>query len=273
MHRHWLRSSLAAAAVATLLAAGCGDDDEKADDQPTDDTPADSGGDTAAYCDAALAIETLPPPDVDFENGTPEEIASGMKAFANEDMKPLVDDLVAVAPEELADEIEVMTAALDQLASTGDFAAFDAPEAKAAGSTLHAFDLANCGWESVELTTVDYGFEGLPTSLPAGVTSFDFSNEGNDVHELALMRKNDGVTESAEELLALGEEEASTKVTFLGAGGPIPAGESEYLVAELTRGDYVAVCFLPVGMTAMDGPPPEGPPHFTQGMVSEFTVE
>ena len=48
--------------------------------------------------------------------------------------------------------------------------------------------------------------------------SFKFTNEGAEDHELAIARKNDGVTESFDELLALPEEEAMTKVTFVTAG-------------------------------------------------------
>ena len=52
----------------------------------------------------------------------------------------------------------------------------------------------------------------------------------------------------------------------------MPPGEDGYAVVELEPGDYIALCFIPTGMTSDEGPPPEGPPHAMQGMVAEFTV-
>jgi hypothetical protein len=87
-----------------------------------------------------------------------------------------------------------------------------------------------------------------------------------------IVRKNDGVTESFEELLALPEEEAFTKVTSVGTGFA-PPGESGYVLVDLAPGEYLALCPLPVGWVDMSGPPPEdAPPHFTEGMSNEFTV-
>ena len=36
----------------------------------------------------------------------------------------------------------------------------------------------------------------VAAEVPAGVTSFELDNEGPEVHEIVLLRKNDGVTES-----------------------------------------------------------------------------
>jgi hypothetical protein len=48
----------------------------------------------------------------------------------------------------------------------------------------------------------------------------------------------------------------------------------------LEPGRYAMVCFIPVGFTpevaaeaAASGTEPEGAPHFTEGMIAEFTVE
>ncbi|MEJ7722307.1 MAG: hypothetical protein WKF58_18585 [Ilumatobacteraceae bacterium] len=56
-------------------------------------------------------------------------------------------------------------------------------------------------------------------------------------------------------------------------------GETGHTVVDLTAGDYLAICFIPVGttpekMSEMEGQegPPEGKPHFLEGMQLEFTV-
>jgi hypothetical protein len=42
-------------------------------------------------------------------------------------------------------------------------------------------------------------------------------------------------------------------------------------MADLTSGSYAAVCFIPVG-SVDEETEADGPPHFTQGMKTEFTV-
>jgi hypothetical protein len=268
---------LAALAIATLVAAGCGDDDDDtASAKPSDENEsagADTGGDSDedAYCDATLAIETAPEPDIDFATASEEEIAAGLKTWADETLRPLVEDAAAVAPGILEGDIEIMTAALDQMAA-GDPSAFDVPDVVAASNRVHAYDLDTCGWATQDVQATEYSFANIPDEMDAGTTSFEFTNEGKEVHELILARKNDGVTETAEELLNMPEEEAFTKVTLLGSPAFALPGTSDYKVVDLEPGDYIAACFIPMGMTSDDGPPPDGPPHFTQGMFAEFTV-
>lgn len=133
------------------------------------------------------------------------------------------------------------------------------------------------GGSIVRVTAQDYHFEGLPASVPAG-TSLEMYNAGVEVHELLVVRKNDGVTETWEELLALPEEEAMAKVSIL---GPLMAATEQLAEGTITleqEGEYLAICFIPQGMTEMPDPDadpatlPDGLPHFMLGMVSEFVV-
>jgi plastocyanin len=151
---------------------------------------------------------------------------------------------------------------------------------------------------SITVTGFEYGFGGLPVSVPAG-TSLAFTNTGEEVHELILARKNDGVTESWEELLALPDEEAFQKVTTLGplfaapgepaAMGIGPTGPEPMSALTVEQeGEYIALCFIPQGMTELpdfsgEAPAPEspdptassapqGPPHVALGMRQAFTV-
>ena len=72
---------------------------------------------------------------------------------------------------------------------------------------------------------------------------------------------------------------AMEKVTS-GFGAFAFPGSSDSRIIELEAGEYLAVCFIPVGLTPevaeaaeSGGEEPQGPPHFTQGMRAEFTVE
>ena len=281
MTRH-LTTCAAVVSALVLGLAACGDDDDAGGDPGADGAPAaaadggdagDGDGDTAAYCAATLALETAPPPDVDFATASPEEIADAVRAYATDVLRPLAEEVVATAPDELTEEIEVLHAALDEMATSGDEAVFETPAASEANRAVHAYDVETCEWATVVVTASDYAFGGLPADLPAGVTSFELANEGGEVHELLLLRKNDGVTQSAEELLALPEEEAMALATMVSDPAVAPPGADDHAVVDLEPGEYVAACFVPTGMTSTDGPPPEGPPHAVHGMVAEFTVD
>lgn len=283
-------AGLLAALVLTAGLAACSDDDDpavedaspSASEEPADeaddaaDDEADDGEDggdaeLATYCEKVAAIETVGEPDIDFESSTPEEIAEAAKAFAAERMVPLAHEIEEVAPDEIAEEIAVLVAATEELAETGDFeAAFDEGTEEASAVT-HEFDLAECGWSVVDVTATDYSFDGIAAELPAGITSFEFTNDGAEVHELVVIRKNDDTTESWDELLAMPQEQAMQKTTFAAGTFATQGEEDVYAVADLQAGEYIAVCFVPVGATSEEAPA-DGPPHFTQGMRSEFTV-
>jgi hypothetical protein len=122
-----------------------------------------------------------------------------------------------------------------------------------------------CGAQQQAVTAVDYAFEGVPDELDAGLTSFAFTNEGGEEHEMVLFRRADGVEESLDELLALPDDEAMSKVQMAGVTFASP-GDTSYLAADLEPGTYFLVCFIPVGGGE------EGEPHFMHGMKAELTV-
>jgi hypothetical protein len=140
----------------------------------------------------------------------------------------------------------------------------------------------------VEVTAVDYGFEGLPETIPAG-TKLTFENSSAiELHELVVMRIPDDEKRSVEELTKLPEEEVGQIFTEEPATvllAPPDGGEQVDAVGDGTiaePGRYAVVCFIPTGadpVTYMQqaGPegPPEGsgPPHIVHGMFAELTVE
>lgn len=279
MNSHAMRWIASVAAAGVLVVAGCGDDgDDEAsggsEDETTTTASGGSGdGEAAAYCEASLALETLPEPDVDFQTASEEEIAAAVRTWAQETMRPAADQAIAAAPEELASDLALLEGALQELEQSGDFGAFEQPEVAEAEDRVHQFDLDNCGWRSQAVTATDYAFEGLPEEMEAGTTSFELTNEGDEVHEVLLFRKNEGVTASAEELLALPEEEAMQQIAMIGSPAFAPPGGEDYMVVDLEPGDYIAVCMIPTGMTSEEQPPPaDAPPHAMQGMVTEIIV-
>lgn len=133
----------------------------------------------------------------------------------------------------------------------------------------------------VTVTGVEYGYQGVPDSAKAG-TVVTFVNGGNEVHEIVAIRRNEGVTTTLDELLAMPEEESNKLVSFLGVAIASPGETAPETITLDQPGSYIFICFIPVGTTelpslAPDATPnesllPDGPPHFVQGMVAEFTV-
>ncbi len=120
------------------------------------------------------------------------------------------------------------------------------------------------------MTATEYEYDGIPDELTTGYHVLNFSNEGKEQHEMFAFKINDGVTESLDELFALPEEEVIGKITPVNAAFA-PPGESDTGSWNLTSpGNYAVVCFVSTGSVGeTEG---DGPPHFTQGMVHEFTV-
>jgi hypothetical protein len=259
--------------VLALVLVSCREERDKGKESP-------SAGEVRQYCNSVLAIETIPEPAIDFDALTPEQQVEEVKKFARESIRPLANDIVANAPEQVKDEASVRNNAVREVENTGNLEAFDKPEVVQASKVEHEFDLKNCGWEKVEVNAVNYAFGGVPQELKRGATSFELTNNGTEHHEMVIFRKNDGTTETFDELLALPEDQAETKVTFVAAGDAMPRQEGIYTVANLRSGEYAMVCFIPVGSTpeaeaAAEAAKQEiqGPPHFTRGMKSEFTIK
>ena len=151
---------------------------------------------------------------------------------------------------------------------------------------------------TVEVSGVDYAFEGLPTSVPAG-TTLTFTNDGTEFHEMIVVRITDEDT-PLEELMAMPEEESAALSEFVGYVSAFPGTSADGSVTLETPGRYTVVCVISQGSdpaafeaigfdpsqldenTDMSTLPPEvqellaelesNPKHNELGMVQEFMV-
>ena len=237
------RRLIALGACAGLVLGACGDDDDGA----------------AAACDPWIAI------NAEFnEEPNPDTLV------------PLLDEFDETAPEEITDSVAVMTGAARTVVDTGDFAAFESPEFTEAQGEVDPWMFENCDFdETAEVTAADYKFEGVPDEFDAGTAAILLTNDGEEPHEMAIMRKADDVTQSWEEILALPQEEGEALVVQVGGTFAPRKGTKGVAVVELVPGDYVVTCFVPTGTSiSADGEFTEGTgvPHFMGGMLQEFTV-
>jgi len=145
--------------------------------------------------------------------------------------------------------------------------------------------------ETVEVTAVDYGYEGLPDDPIASGTRLTLTNSSTkELHELVAFLLPEDEERSAEEIAKLPEAELgqlfagepATVLLALPDGGDMIPAVGDGSVTEAGR--YVVFCAIPVGADPQayldaaetsQGPPEVegGPPHFTQGMYGELTVE
>ena len=249
--------------------------------ETTGDTTADDSGDsietaaTEAFCQAVIETQGVltTGPEVDFESATGDEIAAAMEEYGGR-LLPVLDALAGAVPDEVADDVDALSGVLRDSLESG-VEPFNEPEFVEADRNIDAYMIDNCGYEIVTVEAVDYRFEDVPDSVEAGTVGFEFRNNGTEVHEMVLFRIADGVELSVDELLELPEDEADSMVEFRGVAFA-PSGEEDVTFASLEPGRHVILCFIPTGTTSMDmlegDAPPDGPPHFTQGMVHEFEV-
>jgi hypothetical protein len=222
------------------------------------------------FCESFVDAETL------FNAGPGDDPA----VWAGE-MTETLTALEDQAPSEVSGAIETISGTMLPLLEAGDaeglFAATESQDFSGALATIDTYMTDECGWDVTGVTAVEYAFDADLEGVGAGYNTISFQNDGNEFHEMALMRINDDTTEDLQELLQLPEEEAMAKVTMTGGAFAEP-GATDTVFVDLTPGRYAIVCFLPVGATpdnieALESGEFEGAPHFTQGMIQEFTVE
>lgn len=126
------------------------------------------------------------------------------------------------------------------------------------------------GATTVDVSAVEYGYDWDKTGLTAGEPiAFALKNDGQEAHMIVFAAVEDDFDQQAviDSLDSLGPDELPPGVTaFLDPFTAVTPGETGavYLADGLEAGKYTFMCFIP---------DPEGKPHVTRGMYSEFEVE
>ncbi|MFZ5884209.1 MAG: hypothetical protein ACOYYI_10560 [Chloroflexota bacterium] len=111
----------------------------------------------------------------------------------------------------------------------------------------------------------DFTFD-MPDSLPAGKVTIQITNDGPEPHEFNILKLEEGKTAADVMAFLSGETGGPPPFAPVGGANGIDAGVTEYAELDLAPGTYVAICNIP-------SPKAEGHPHFTLGMIKEFTVK
>jgi hypothetical protein len=118
----------------------------------------------------------------------------------------------------------------------------------------------------VKVVATDYAFDA-PATAKAGAVSIELTNKGNEPHEANFFKLNAGVTlEQAAKALAAEGAPASGPPPFTPSGGAqgILPGQKTLVIANLDKGEYAIVCFIPDAKNT---------PHVAKGMIRSLKVE
>jgi hypothetical protein len=217
------------------------------------------------FCNTWIVVEQA------FANTTedPTELA----AWYAERGAPLVAEVREHTPETIAEPVNAYMDAAEAFGTTGNFTVLFTDEFSDAAAALYPTFDEGCGIPVVEVSLTDYAFDGIPETLASGPTTFVVHNnsEAGEAHEMVLIRVNDDVDLTAEEVVALPAEELPQNATVVNAAFTPARDTTAGVVVNLTPGRYAYVCFVAAG--SVDGTEGTGPPHFTSGMIGQFTVE
>lgn len=244
MIRHHLVAGLC---TSLLVITACGSDSDSNDSADSD---------TQAACDTWIAADTA------------LVIFSVTGAGDRDSVNSAFDDAIAASDADRAATLGDLKDSLQPI--------IENPESEPSNELMSQFGDAlgwvedNCDVATLDVSAKEFEYDGIPDTLDTGYTLVNFDNVGNEAHEMFVFRTNDGVTESFEEIIALPEDEVFSKITPVNATFAMPGGGDVGSWNLTEPGAYTVVCFIPLGTTAdTEG---DGPPHFTQGMVQQFTV-
>lgn len=115
----------------------------------------------------------------------------------------------------------------------------------------------------VRITLDNYWFAITP-KLTAGRHTIRVENRATQPHEVVLFRMQPGKT--ADDVMKFFEtEEGPPPFEVVGGATAIERGVSNYIVADITPGDYVLICFIPDAK--------DGRPHVAHGMIDQIRVD
>ncbi|MDQ2678429.1 MAG: hypothetical protein M3Y51_06755 [Actinomycetota bacterium] len=266
--------ALGGLALAALLSAGCSsDDDADASSDPTTTAAHDAGHDDGhddGADDGADAPEG-PAPLVGTEMseescGHFATLSASMVAGDPTVAGPALEMFVPSLPPELSAQ---GTTVVDGLSAAfeGDQEAMFAPEFLEAHQAVGDAMWAGCVAQSrPDVTGVDYGFEGLPEQVPAGMMALRFTNgtSSSEPHELIILQRPPGDTTPIDDIAAMSPEKIMEDFPMIGVVFVDTPEASSTSFIDLPTGSYIAICTIPVGGGET------GDPHASHGMIAEL---
>jgi hypothetical protein len=217
-----------------------------------------------AFCDAALKTDKAAEKAL-----VPKPKQKDLQAF-----ETALGEIESTAPPEVAANVQAaVTSTRTAIRAKQD--QFDDPSFEQNINAIDEYRYNSCGYRQLDVTGIEYEFQGLPKTLPAGKVAIRFTDTGAELHELAIYRMK--TKDSLKKVVGLSEKEQSKKLEPVG-GTFAMQNETSYTIAELTKpGRYAVICHLPVGSTSVEAAEeaehdhPKS--HAQEGMYATITVE
>lgn len=220
-----------------------------------------------AFCDAELSVDKAA--SKVFGTGKPKQ----------KDVQALDAALAqaqSAAPPELAAALQVIVEGARSAAQSGKDPTTDAAFQRNL-NVIYEYRFNSCGYQTAEVTTIEYEFQGLPKTVKPGPLAIKLTDSGTELHELAGFRLK--TKDSVKKVLGLPNKEQKKKVENAGGTIVLP-GETTYVIADLSKpGRYGVACFLPVGSTSAQEAEKKshehggGTPHWKKGMFATITSQ
>jgi len=272
------------AAILSLAAIACSDDD----DASVDDAQAVLCGDLESLDASLQALANLSSDStVDDLKSARDDVGTAMddvRSSAEDVQDAKVDELDSAYSEldnaitdvddeatlsealaELQPELDAVDAAWDEAFTSA--ACLAAPTGEATPGATEPSETSEPGVAgSMDITAVEFAFEGLPSTQPGGLTTISLNNIGVEDHQAMFLKLNDGATFEQFQSALQADETGVQALTLASGGGGVnvqPPGESGQVVYDLTEGSYVALCFVSGA---------DDIPHLAKGMIASFEV-
>lgn len=218
-----------------------------------------------AFCDATLEADDA------------ADKVLGAQRPKRKDVQALDDAMSqaeSTAPPEVAANVQAVVAAVRTGIENREDP-FDDPNFESNFNAMQEYRYNSCGYRQLDVTGIDYEFEGLPETLTPGLVAIRFTDTGDELHELAIFRLK--TKDSLRKVLRTPEKEQRKKVEEIGGTFAMP-GQTTYEIADLSKpGRYGVVCFLPVGSTSIEAAEEaeeeDAKAHWHEGMLATIRVE
>jgi hypothetical protein len=219
-----------------------------------------------AFCDANLAVDKAANKALGTERPKRKDVQA---------LESAVTRVESTAPPEMTANVQAAASAVRTgLQNRQD--PTDDPNFEPNLRAINEYRYNSCGYTQLDVTGIEYQFQGLPGSVPTGPVAIRFTDAGAEVHELVIGRLKS--KDSLKKILGSPEKEQANKIEFL-AGTNVAQGQTNYVIADLNKpGRYGVVCFLPVGSTSLEAAEAAerergATPHWREGMLATITAE
>ena len=173
----------------------------------------------ALVATAALAVPALLAPVAGAQTTNLDAFCAKYVEIGNAQGKAqlaLIEEIIPLAPTSL---VQPITEVRDAFKTLGGNKAYAKVSEQIA--TVDAFAYESCPGNPVALTAIDYEFQGMPATLPAGLNKFKFTNAApKEAHEFGISKLTAaGAAMDPKKLLALPEKKLGKFVDFEHASG------------------------------------------------------